>query len=528
MFDEAGKRRESEISNGGMMNSTKSTQLKTSAAVALVAALLAALAIAQTPVSIKLPDTPAGKTFGAFLIALNSGNLETMRRFHSERNDNGDNAGQDMKFYNQTGGLTLHSVKQSSDYVIETLVQAKKDGRWLSFKMEVESMAPYPAIILDVQPAEAPNATMPRDPPKPDRSGDQQPGSAAAPAKKLSEAEVTESLTAYLEGLAKQDKFSGVVLIARDGKPFFVKAYGLADKSKNLPNNPETKFNLGSMNKMFTAVAIAQLVEQGKLSFDDKVGKILPDYPNKEVASKVTIHHLLTHTSGLGSYWNAKFDARRATIKTVADYLTLFADEPLLFEPGARFDYSNSGYIVLGAIIEKVAGQNYYDYVREHIYKPAGMKNTDAYQITEATPNLAMGYTSLGPDDEPTSGPRRENTQTRPNRGGPAGGGYSTVEDLLRFATALRDHQLLSAKSTEMLATGKVDMGRGSKYGYGFGEQQMNGYRIYGHNGGAPGIGSDLSIFEEPGYVAVVMTNYDPPLMMPVVRKVREMLTQGH
>jgi len=321
--------------------------------------------------------------------------------------------------------------------------------------------------------------------------------------------------------------FSGDVLISGRGHGVFNAAYGYANREQKTPNTLTTRFRLGSMNKMFTAVAIAQLAEQGKLSFDDKVGKLLPDYPNKDVASKVTIHHLLTHTSGLGSYWNAKFDARRATIKTVADYLALFADEPLLFEPGARFEYSNSGYIVLGAIIEKVSGQSYYDYVREHIYKPAGMKNTDAYQITEATPNLAMGYTSLGPDDKPASGPRHENIDSRPNRGGPAGGGYSTVEDLLRFATALSDHKLLSAKSTELLTTGKVDMGRG-KYGYGFGEQQMNGYRIYGHNGGAPGIGSDLSILPEPGYVAVVMTNYDPPLMMPVVRKLREMLTQGH
>jgi CubicO group peptidase (beta-lactamase class C family) len=509
-----------------MMNPVKSTQLKNSAAITFVAALLAALAIAQTPDSVKLPETPVGKTFGAFLVALNSGNLDTMRRFHSERNGNVDNADLDLNFYKDTGGLVLHSVKQASDYEIETLVQTKKDGRWLNFKMEVESMAPYPAMKIGMQPAEAPGTMTPRETPKREAGGDKKP-EAAAPAKKLTEAEVTESLTAYLEGLAKEDKFSGVVLIARDGKPFFVKAYGLADKTRNLANNPETKFNLGSMNKMFTAVAIAQLAEQGKLSFDDKVGKLLPDYPNKDVASKVTIHHLLTHTSGLGSYWNAKFDARRTTIKTVADYLALFADEPLLFEPGARFEYSNSGYIVLGAIIEKVSGQSYYDYVREHIYKPAGMKNTDAYQIAEATPNLAMGYTSLGPDDKPASGPRHENTDSRPNRGGPAGGGYSTVEDLLRFANALSDHKLLSAKSTELLTTGKVDMGRG-KYGYGFGEQQMNGYRIYGHNGGAPGIGSDLSILPEPGYVAVVMTNYDPPLMMPVVRKLRDLLTQGH
>ena len=499
------------------MNPSKSTHLKHSAAIALIAALLAAIAIAQTQAGVKLPDTPAGKTFGAFLAAFNSGNLETMRRFHSERGGTVKNAEKDMEFYGQSGGLVLYSAKASGDYEIEALVQTKGDGRWLTFHMQVESTSPYPPDLIDIRPAEAPASAPPPETSK----------AAAAPAaRRLTEAEVAESLTAYLEGLVKEDRFSGVVLVAKDGKPVFMKAYGLADKAKNVPNNPETKFNLGSMNKMFTAVAIAQLAEQGKLSFDDKVGKFLPDYPNKDVANKVTIHHLLTHTSGLGSYWNAKFDARRAQIKTVADYLALFADEPLLFEPGARFEYSNSGFIVLGAIVEKVSGQSYYDYVREHIYKPAGMTHTDAYQMTDDTPNLAMGYTGMGPDGRPADGPRRPNTETRPNRGGPAGGGYSTVGDLLQFALALNQHKLLSAKMTDLITMGKVAMGPG-KYGYGFGDMRVNGQRFFGHNGGAPGIGSDLSIFPELGYVAVVMTNYDPPLMMPAARKVRELLTQG-
>jgi CubicO group peptidase (beta-lactamase class C family) len=275
-----------------------------------------------------------------------------MRRFHSDHGGNVENAERDLEFYNQSGGLVLHSAKASGEFEIEALVQTKKDGNWLNFTMRVESSAPYPPTDIRAQPAEAP-----RDAPKSDAGAAKPPEAAAAPARRLSEAEVTQSLAAFLEERAKDDRFSGVVLLAREGKPFFVKAYGLADKARNLPNNPQTKFNLGSMNKMFTAVAIAQLAEQGKLSFDDKVGKFLPDYPNKDVANKVTIHHLLTHTSGLGSYWNAKFDARRAQIKTVADYLALFADEPLLFEPGARFEYSNSGFIVLGAIVEKVSAR---------------------------------------------------------------------------------------------------------------------------------------------------------------------------
>ncbi|HKP87674.1 MAG TPA: serine hydrolase domain-containing protein [Blastocatellia bacterium] len=499
--------------------------MKNSVIICLLAAFLAVMVSAQTAKDVKLPETPAGKTFAAFLVALNSGDIEVMRRFHSERSGDLDNAQQDLDFYKQSGGLKLHSVIQSSEHEIEALVQTKSDGRWLNFKMLVDSAPPHPAVKIGVHPVDAPAGAATTEAPRNDAvkpATQPQPGAAPA-AKKMTEAEMVSSLESYLDELAKQDKFSGVVLVAKDGKPVFEKAYGLANKSKNIPINKETKFNLGSMNKMFTSVAIAQLVEAGKLSFDDTVGKHLPDYPNKDVAGKVTIHQLLTHTSGLGSYWNAKFDAKKSGIKTVSDYLSLFADEPLLFEPGQRFEYSNSGFIVLGAIIEKVSGQSYYDYVREHIYKPAGMKNTDAYEMTEQTPNMAMGYTIEGKGGA-ADGARRENISSRPNKGGPAGGGYSTVEDLLKFHVALRDHKLLSPKYTDLITTGKVAAG-GGKYGYGFGERVVNGRRVFGHNGGAPGIASDLSMFPELGYTSVVMTNYDPPLMMPVVRKIVEMIT---
>jgi CubicO group peptidase (beta-lactamase class C family) len=485
--------------------------LKSSAIVSLVSVFLAAMVIAQTSDGVKLPDTPAGRTFAAFLTAFNSGNADTLRRFHAERGGNEENAEQDMNFYKKTGGLKLNRVAQSSDYEIEALVQTKNDDRWFLFSIQVGPNAPYPIDEIKVKPASGPDLKTPVK------------ETAAPVAKKMTDAEMASSIAAYLETLANQDKFSGVVLIARDGKPVFEKAYGLADKAKNIPNNAETRFNLGSMNKMFTAVAIAQLAEAGKLSFDDTVGKHLSAYPNKDVANKVTIHQLLTHTSGLGSYWNAKFDAKKATIKSVSDYLALFADEPLAAEPGKKFQYSNSGFIVLGAIVEKVSGQNYYDYVKEHIYKPAGMKSTDAFEMTANTPNLAMGYTNEGGDGE-AQGPRHENTASRPNKGGPAGGGYSTVEDLLRFHIALQGHKLLSQKYTDLITTGKVDMGR-AKYAYGFGDEVVNGTRIFGHNGGAPGIGSDLSMYPELGYTSVVMTNYDPPLMMPVVKRIREMIT---
>src|SRR6476620_5703388 len=147
----------------------------------------------------------------------------------------------------------------------------------------------------------------------------------------------------YLDSLANENKISGVLLIAKKGVTIASKAAGTANKATNALIDLNTKFNLGSMNKMFTAVAIAQLAQDSKLSFTDTVGKHLPDYPNKEVAEKVTIHHLLTHTSGLGSYWGEKFAAEREKLLTVAAHLPLFASEPLSFPPGEKFQYSNSG-----------------------------------------------------------------------------------------------------------------------------------------------------------------------------------------
>ncbi|MEW6126203.1 MAG: serine hydrolase [Acidobacteriota bacterium] len=467
---------------------------------------------------VKLPDTPAGKTFAAFVKALNSGDLKTMEQFHRERGDGIEIAEKDMDFYNQSGGVKVHRVVSSSDLEITAQIQTQKDRRLLNLTLQVQPTPPHAVDMIQVQPATESDGNETATG-KPDRP--------ATPAKKLTQSEMLAEIEKFLDAQAAADKFSGVALIAKDGKAIFKKAYGMAVKSTSTPNRVDTKFNLGSMNKMFTAVSIGQLVEAGKLALDDKVGKYLPDYPNPDVRDKVTIHHLLTHTSGLGSYWNKKFDERRAQIKTVADYLALFADEPLRFEPGARFAYSNSGFIVLGAIIEKVSGQNYFDYVREHIYKPAGMTGSDCFAMTANTPNMAMGYTLMSDNEGERLTMRKANSDSRPNRGGPAGGGYSTPEDLLKFASALTANKLLSAKLTELFTTGKVAMGGGdARYAYGFGDMRVNGKRAFGHNGGAPGIASSLSMFPESGYTVIIMTNYDPPQMLPVVRKIEGWVSQ--
>jgi len=341
----------------------------------------------------------------------------------------------------------------------------------------------------------------------------------------IDDAAVAKELDAFLERAVAADEFSGAVLLARNDHVVFGKAYGFANKATNTPNNVDTKFNIGSMNKMFTAVAVAQLAERGKLSFTDTAGKLLPEYPNKEVA-KVTVHQLLTHTSGMGSYHNEAYFSNLDKIRTVADLLPLFVNDPLAFEPGTRWQYSNSGYVVLGLIIEKVSGQDYFDYVKQNIFKRAGMVNTDSYETDKAVPNLALGYTKMqfsGGIDP--SGTRHQNR--RPARGSPAGGGYSTVGDLLRFSIALRSNKLLSQKYTELVMKGQVEtQGPGAKYGYGFGDKEINGQRIVGHNGGAPGIGANFDMFPKLGYTAVVLTNYDPPAMSAVVTKLREVVSK--
>jgi len=321
----------------------------------------------------------------------------------------------------------------------------------------------------------------------------------------MSEEELVSALRVELEKDSAADKFSGAALLAKDGHVLFSSAYGLADREKKIPNRLGTKFRIGSMNKMFTAVAVLQLVQAGKIQLSDPLVKFLSDYPNQELASKVTIHHLLTHTGGTGDFFGPEFDAHRLELRTLQDYVNLYGKRGLLFQPGKAWDYSNYGFLLLGIVVEKASGRNYYDYVRERVYKPAGMNSTDSLPEDQAVPNRSVGYM------RGDNGKWSPNTDTLPYRGTSAGGGYSTVGDLLRFANALTSHKLLDAHYTELLTTGKVTTPGGDKYAYGFGDRNSGGVRSFGHGGGAPGMNGDLQIYPQSGYVVVVLANMDPP-----------------
>jgi len=342
-----------------------------------------------------------------------------------------------------------------------------------------------------------------------------------SPTRKLTDSEVVSQVGSLVDQAAADDSFSGAVLIAKDGKPIFERAVGFANKETTAPNKTDTRFNLGSIDKSFTSIAIAQLAQQGKLRFTDTVAKHLPDYPNKAVGEKVTIHQLLTHSSGLGDYLGSE---SLGQLKSLREILPLFANAPLLFEAGTKLQYSNAGYVVLGLIIEKISGVSYYEYVSSHIFKPAGMNRTGSFERDQKIPDLAVGYTRMGPDG-PQTGPRRPNTSTLAGRGSSAGGGYSTVEDLLRFANALSSNKLLSPEYSEIVFTGGgPEKAPGPGRGYGFMQGVMNGVRVIGNGGGGPGVNAMFRTYVGRGYSVVVLSNYDPPAAQQIAARIHELL----
>lgn len=456
--------------------------------------------------------TPAGKRFAAWLEAFNSGRRENLRQFIAANFAPPPNAALPVDrladrhygLYGSTAGLELRKVEAASQDGVTMVVQAKRTGYWMTVRVNVAAQPPHDILGFGFRNAEAPAELLPN--------------------KKLTEKEMRDKLNDLVAKLVAADVFSGTILVAKNGRPFYQSANGVANRAWQRPNRIDTRFNIASLGKMFTAVAVAQLAEQGKLSYDDTIGKFLPDYPNRDVAGKVTVHHLLTHTSGIsaGSFAKALAAIRQGHRK-VGDYFASFANDPLAFEPGTKFEYTNNGYIVLGAIIERASGQDYYDYIRQHIYEPAGMTASDSYELDADPSNLATGYM-----DGPAGSARRSNTFFLPVKGVPSGLGYSTAGDLLKFTTALRNHKLLGPRSLDLIWTGKVDYATapGSQYAYGFAVKRYNGARIVGHSGGWFGMNTQVDVYPDLGYTVVILSNYDADTNS-LANKLREWLTQG-
>ena len=288
----------------------------------------------------------------------------------------------------------------------------------------------------------------------------------------------------YLASRVANIDFSGAVLLAKNSDIIYAHAFGMADLDTKRPNTLDTPLNLGSMNKMFTSLLIGRLVSDGTLSWDDKVGAHLPELPNKRIRDEVTLHQLLTHTSGVGSYWNQSYEESKHGLDSLDGFLATFINEPLLFDPGQGNAYSNGGPVILGLIVEKYMDMSYYEAVRRFIYQPAGMKHSDHYQTADKAAGLAVGYFQ-GPDG------LVGNSEQLGLMGSPAGGGYASANDLLLFSNALASGKLLDRDTLEQMWTPYAELGPDFGYGYLWGIGSLNDRRWVGHNGGSPGVSAD-------------------------------------
>ena len=335
-----------------------------------------------------------------------------------------------------------------------------------------------------------------------------------------SHAEIASVTRSTLDKLVRTTDFSGCLTVVDGAETIFDECRGIADRNSGTPIDRETRFHIGSMDKMFTAIAIAQLVESGKLSWDATLAKLVPEYPDHATASKITVWQLLHHTAGLGDFFVPEFFQSRERFVNPADYLDLIARQPKVGEPGGDWNYSNAGYILLGRIVEKASGENYFDYIQRHVFAPAGMSDSGFDSQEDITPKLATGYFH----DGVFSTVWKANWMTLPFKGSPAGGGYSTNVDLLRFAKALRDAKLVKRDTLNKMFDGEVPAGPGG-YAAGFGDRVSHGRHIRGHAGGAPGMDANLAIvWETNAAVAITSNEGDSQTAMMLAEAIADLL----
>lgn len=308
--------------------------------------------------------------------------------------------------------------------------------------------------------------------------------------------DLASKVDTYMQALVALDRFSGSILIAREGEVLVSAGYGLANREHGVPNTPQTKFRLGSVTKQFTAMAILILQNQGKLQVQDQISEILPDCP--EVWDEVTIHHLLNHTAGIPEHTD-RIDWRTTgrSPLTIQGIVDLFKDRPLDFQPGEKHQYSNSGYILLGQIVEQVAGMSYETFVSEHIFRPLGMENTGYDRNERVLEQRAMGYDLR--DDMFVNAEYLD--MSIPHA---AGGLYSTVEDLLLWDQAFYTEQLVPRASLEAMCMLSPFL---ANYGYGVGVGQLFNRRTIGHGGGIHGFLTHLIRYPEEKLCFVVLSN---------------------
>lgn len=431
-----------------------------------IGALLLVIATATSGAA----DGSAKQTFERWLTVYNAGDADALRRFNGEVLGDPD-AAFALDSREETGGLDLIRVERSEPLEFVAMMRERNFPALQRVIFKLEKMGATTETTLEQVPQPLPMS------------------------------EALESLDAFANRLTVQDRFSGVLLVEQNGTRLYGKAFGLADREAKKPVRIDTPFFIASQGKMFTAVAILQLIESGKVSLDATVGKYLSNYPNRQVAETVTVRHLLTHRGGTGDMGilGPKDASNRAWVRTIDDVIKLNGNRPPSFAPGSQEEYSNYGFILLGAIVERVTGQSYYDYLRAHIFRPVGMQVTD-FPTRAAITKVAVTYTTV-------NGRLVPSTDQLPWRGMSAGGGTSSAEDLLKFANALTAGKLISKPLLQEATKRQTPW-----YGYGFISSPPDEYPHWGHGGGAPGMSLVLAIYPTSGVTIICLSNRDPPV----------------
>ncbi|VAV95084.1 Beta-lactamase class C-like and penicillin binding proteins (PBPs) superfamily [hydrothermal vent metagenome] len=413
------------------------------------------------------PKSEAEQAFDEWLIAFNANDAEALKTFSEKRLGYSDIT-YFLDLRDESGGLDLAKIERNQPH------------RFIAIMLDRESQISRRVTVE----LEAVGSTKVKK--------------LTARGLPTSQKKAIEALDAFAQRMADEDRFSGVLGIKQGQKLIYQRAFGMANRQQDIPVTSETPFFFASQGKMFTAVSVLQLVEAGKLNLNDPLGKYLTDYPNKEMA-KVTIRQLLTHRGGTGEMGllGPQDGVNRKKLRTLGGIIKLNGNRPPAFEPGSRMDYSNYGFILLGAIIEKVSGKDYYDYVTERVLKPARMNKTGWPTLDELT-NVAVPYTT-SKDKYLVSA-----IETLPWRGSPAGGGVSTLVDELRFVEALRAGKILSLPLLQEAIKPQEEW-----YGYGFVTGYSGGFPQWGHGGGAPGTSTFLYFFPKIDTTIACLGNRD-------------------
>ncbi len=439
-----------------------------------------------------LGRTASGRHLLALVDVINAGDSASIRRFgaaHYSAAALDQSGGLDRLFARWLeigqvyGPMVVDSVMGTSETETSAWIRGAISGAWMIVRLATDS-APAPRVI---------------------RIGlgrGISPPYAAARAPSIGGGELARHVDQYMHGLAQADLFSGVVLIAKDGAPIIQRGYGVADVSDRRPFTVDTSFDLASIGKLFTVVSIMQLVERGKLRLTDTVSRHVPELP-RAVGDRITISQLLDHSSGLGEL-GPTLDSAMKKAASVSEMIRLFTDTTLSFSPGASFQYSNRGFVILGAIVERASGQRYTDYVNEHIFRLAGMTRTGLFAADALPADRARRYTRYPTLRSPfTPGARVEFNPKDDLAPGPHGGAYSTAHNLLQFSRALSRGMLISAATLAAITPPPDGRAKGFDAG---GEGRA---RYYGHGGGAPGMSSVFRVFPDAGYTLIVLSNYD-------------------